>query len=192
MLLATALMSVALGQASSPSAVSAVDAFMRVCAASPTMQKMEANAQAQGWTKEVYPTDIRAGFLAELIKQSSGSASVNYAEIYSGQVAEGDAYLIISRDERLFGSKLPTTHSCRLSVFGYQGEAPTAAVASALGSRPVEPWSDEQGNEVLNWYSLKRINARSVQLSKVITKTRLAGPADLSGLALSIEFSESK
>ncbi len=46
-------------------------------------------------------------------------------------------------------------------------------------------WQDEEGNEVYSWYE-----APVMQMSYVVSKTSLAGPADLSGLSLSLEYQE--
>jgi hypothetical protein len=191
-LLAAALSLLAIVEAASASVPSALQAFMSVCAASPTMQSMEAAAKSNGWTAEVYPDDIRAGFLAEQRRQRSGASSLDHAEIYSRLVNEGRAYLIVSRSEPLFGSKLPVSHACHLAVYGYKGETPRDAMSKALGVPPTEPWSDELGNEVLNWYVSQRFPLRQFQVSRIISKTSLAGPADLSGLAISVEFSENR
>lgn len=153
------------------------------------MQTMEAVARSQGWTAQAYPEDIRAGFLAESIRQAPGTSEINYAEIYSRQVTEGSAYLIVSRSEPLFGSKLPPRYSCQIRVFEYEDELPKDAMSNALGTQPVEPWKDEHANEVINWYYPKNFPNRKFQLSRAVSKTSLAGPADISGLAISSEIS---
>lgn len=184
MLLEAALTLAVVAQAAVPAIPSAVDAFQQVCLASTTMKGMEDLATSQGWDKETYPADIRAGFLAEWRRRGGGS-SRDFAEVYSKRVAEGRAYLIVSRSESL--ALLPTTTLCQLSIFHFRGRPPREALAAHLSRAPDRSWRGDQGNEIHDWF-----HSPKIQLGYALSKTPLAGPADLAGLSMSAEYSENR
>jgi len=171
----------------SPAYQSGVEAFVSVCAASTTMETMKVAAKSQGWVAEEYPNDIRAGFLAEMAQQSQGNR-IGYAEIFSRRLSEGDAYLIVSRLEPIVTS-IPASHLCQLRIFDYSDSAPVDLLSEALGARPLDYWNDEFENEVANWVLSNNAHAR-FQLARTLSQTSLAGPSDISGLSISVEYSE--
>lgn len=171
-------------------AQSAVAAFTTVCGQTGGMEAIERSALADGWTKEEYPSDTPAGFLVAYARGSSykprqGSGySTTYAEAYGKDVADGRAFLIVTRDEPLLGSAMPRSWTCNLRVFDMKGPLPETTLSAALGGAPNKKWRDEFGNEVLDWFRVLRMPGTQIQAASTVTRTHLAGPENLAGLSL--------